>query len=38
MSRGLLGANSPIQMRQNRKQAIAQADVVILAGFSNYNL
>uniref|UniRef100_A0A183BXR8 2-hydroxyacyl-CoA lyase 2 n=1 Tax=Globodera pallida TaxID=36090 RepID=A0A183BXR8_GLOPA len=32
MSRGLLGTNSPIQMRQNRKLAIKEADLVILAG------
>ncbi|KAE9556240.1 hypothetical protein FO519_000579 [Halicephalobus sp. NKZ332] len=32
MSRGLLGKNSRIQMRQNRKEALKDADVVILAG------
>ncbi|CAK5097213.1 unnamed protein product [Meloidogyne enterolobii] len=32
MSRGLLGANSPLQMRQNRKIAIKEADVILLAG------
>ncbi|KAL3119442.1 hypothetical protein niasHT_002530 [Heterodera trifolii] len=32
MSRGLLGADSPIQMRQNRKLALKEADLVILAG------
>lgn len=34
MSRGLLGAQSDIQMRQNRKEALKEADVVILAGAS----
>jgi len=33
MSRGLLGANSPLQMRQNRKIAIKEADVILLAGY-----
>ncbi|CAK5080127.1 unnamed protein product [Meloidogyne enterolobii] len=32
MSRGLLGANSSLQMRQNRKIAIKEADVILLAG------
>ncbi|KAH7700507.1 Protein T26C12.1, partial [Aphelenchoides avenae] len=32
MSRGLLGPHSDIQMRQNRKEALKEADVVILAG------
>uniref|UniRef100_A0A7E4UPP9 2-hydroxyacyl-CoA lyase 2 n=1 Tax=Panagrellus redivivus TaxID=6233 RepID=A0A7E4UPP9_PANRE len=32
MSRGLLGKKSSIQMRQNRKDALKDADVVILAG------
>lgn len=32
MSRGLLGRNSPIQMRHVRKDALRDADVVILAG------
>jgi acetolactate synthase-like protein len=32
MSRGLLGATSDIQMRQNRRDALKEADVVILAG------
>lgn len=32
MARGLLGRNCPLHIRQNRKQALAQADVVILAG------
>ncbi|CAK5082918.1 unnamed protein product [Meloidogyne enterolobii] len=32
MSRGLLGTNSPLQMRQNRKIAIKEADVILLAG------
>lgn len=32
MSRGLLGANSEIQMRQDRKMALKEADVVIMGG------
>ena len=32
MSRGLLGANCPLQMRQNRKENLQDADLVILAG------
>lgn len=32
MARGLLGKNSSIQMRHNRKDALKKADVVILAG------
>lgn len=32
MSRGLLGKNSPIQFRHCRKDALKEADVVILAG------
>lgn len=32
MSRGILGRNSPIQMRQDRKDALKEADLVILAG------
>lgn len=32
MARGLLGANHPLQMRHQRKQALKEADVVILAG------
>ncbi|CAN8010762.1 unnamed protein product [Ixodes pacificus] len=32
MARGLLGRKSPIQMRHCRKDALAQADVVLLAG------
>ena len=32
MSRGLLGAASPLQMRHCRKDALKEADVVILAG------
>ncbi|KAK0399260.1 hypothetical protein QR680_002965 [Steinernema hermaphroditum] len=32
MCRGLLGSNSPIQMKQNRRDALKEADVVILAG------
>ncbi len=33
MSRGLLGAESAIQLRHQRKNALKEADVVILAGF-----
>jgi acetolactate synthase-1/2/3 large subunit len=33
MSRGLLGAESAIQLRHKRKNALKEADVVILAGF-----
>lgn len=32
MSRGLLGKDSELQMRQNRKDALREADLVILAG------
>ncbi len=32
MSRGLLGKNSPIHIRQRRRDALKEADVVILAG------
>lgn len=32
MARGLLGKNSPIQFRHCRKDALKEADVVILAG------
>uniref|UniRef100_A0A0M3I6C9 2-hydroxyacyl-CoA lyase 2 n=1 Tax=Ascaris lumbricoides TaxID=6252 RepID=A0A0M3I6C9_ASCLU len=32
MARGLLGKESAIQMRQNRKAALKEADVIILAG------
>lgn len=32
MARGLLGLNCDIQMRQNRKEALRDADVIILAG------
>jgi len=32
MARGLLGRNSPIQMRQKRREALREADLVILAG------
>lgn len=32
MSRGMLGKNSPIHIRQNRRDALKDADVVILAG------
>lgn len=32
MSRGLLGRNSPIHIMQRRRDALKDADVVILAG------
>ncbi|RXG72532.1 hypothetical protein Avbf_07357, partial [Armadillidium vulgare] len=32
MSRGILGANSPLQMRQRRRDALKEADVIVLAG------
>nr|CAB3256084.1 acetolactate synthase-like protein [Phallusia mammillata] len=32
MSRGLLGRNSPLHIRQNRRAALKEADLVILAG------
>ncbi|TMS39735.1 hypothetical protein L596_006216 [Steinernema carpocapsae] len=32
MCRGLLGMGSPLQMRQNRRDALKEADLVILAG------
>lgn len=32
MARGLLGKNSPLQMKQNRREALKEADLVILAG------
>lgn len=32
MARGLLGANSPIQFRHHRREALRQADLIILAG------
>lgn len=32
MSRGMLGKNSPIHIRQNRRDALKDADLVLLAG------
>lgn len=32
MSRGLLGRKSPIQARQQRRDALKEADVVVMAG------
>ena len=32
MARGLLGRSSPINMKQSRKEALREADVVILGG------
>ncbi len=32
MARGLLGATHPLQLRQQRKEALREADVVLLAG------
>ena len=37
MSRGLLGRNSPIHIRQRRRDALREADVVILAGMRTAN-
>ena len=36
MSRGLLGRNSPIHIRQQRRDALKEADLVILAGNSHF--
>ena len=35
MSRGMLGKNSPIHIRQNRRDALKDADLVLLAGLEN---
>ena len=32
MSRGLLGKNSPLHIRQRRRDALKEADLVVLAG------
>ncbi|XP_052828506.1 2-hydroxyacyl-CoA lyase 2 isoform X2 [Octopus bimaculoides] len=32
MSRGLLGRNNPLQMRQQRREALKEADLIVLAG------
>uniref|UniRef100_A0A2D4LM06 2-hydroxyacyl-CoA lyase 2 n=1 Tax=Micrurus spixii TaxID=129469 RepID=A0A2D4LM06_9SAUR len=32
MARGMLGKNSPLHIRQNRREALKEADLVILAG------
>jgi hypothetical protein len=32
MSRGMLGRNSPLHIRQQRRDALKEADLVILAG------
>jgi acetolactate synthase-like protein len=32
MARGMLGKNSPIHIRQRRRDALKEADVVVLAG------
>ena len=32
MSRGMLGKDSPIHIRQNRRDALKEADLVVLAG------
>lgn len=34
MARGMLGKNSPIHIRQNRRDALKEADLVLLAGNS----
>lgn len=36
MSRGLLGAHCRLQMRQERKEALREADLVILAGLNEH--
>ncbi len=38
MSRGMLGKNSPIHIRQRRRDALKEADVVILAGKWHFEL
>ena len=35
MGRGLLGKENPLQMRHNRKEAIKESDLIILAGVPN---
>ena len=35
MARGLLGANHPLQFRHKRKEALREADLVVLAGTPN---
>jgi thiamine pyrophosphate-dependent acetolactate synthase large subunit-like protein len=35
MARGLLGKNHPLQLRHKRKEAIKEADLIILAGVPN---
>jgi len=35
MARGLLGADHPLQMRHKRKEALREADLVVLAGTPN---
>lgn len=32
MTRGLLGRNSPIHIRQRRRDALKEADLIVLAG------
>lgn len=32
MARGMLGRDSPIHIRQNRRDALKEADLVVLAG------
>ena len=32
MSRGMLGKDSPLHIRQNRRDALKEADLVLLAG------
>ncbi len=36
MARGLLGAAHPLQMRHKRREALAQADCIILVGTQSY--
>lgn len=37
MSRGMLGRDSPIHIRQNRRDALKDADLVLLAGQTQIN-
>ena len=37
MARGLLGKNSKLHIRQRRRDALKEADVVILAGEGDIN-
>ena len=37
MARGMLGRNSEIHIRQKRREALKEADVVILAGIEAFH-